>query len=195
MSSGCSVLKALVLALALGLAPGLHAELKPIGRASVQVFDVLKKGFVARTVLVAYQPEPEKLQVFLAGALPGSPLNARVQVDQLPHYETWVARRKAEGGMAWKALSALLDELKGRPAVFLTLAPLPLYGPAEVRVGLLNGHRFELFGVLSGTVAAGALGAQFEPTALRLEKASAKAAWQLLAPLARSQAARMAGQR
>jgi hypothetical protein len=183
----------IVIALLLMATP-LLAGLKPIGGASAQVFDAKAKAFKAQPAVVLYQAQPEVLQIHLPAFQSGAPLNARLHLDQLPHYQAWVRRRQAEGGMAWKALSALLDELQGRPVALLTLGPLPAQGPAEVRVGLLEGRRFELYGRVQGSVASSRRGLVFEVQDLSLEKASAKAAWGLLAPLARSQASRMAGQ-
>lgn len=181
---------------ALGLAAaGLHAEPRPIGAASVQVFDAKLKDLKARRCTVLYQAEPEALVVQMDGVSPGQPLHARLQADSLPHYDTWMAQRQAEGGLAWKVLSGLLQDVQGRPAVFLSLLPVPVQGSLELRIGLLNGSHFELFAVVQGQVSSSKRGLSFKVTDFRPEKASAKAAWAVLAPLARSQAARMAGQR
>lgn len=177
------------------LSSSLSAALSPIGAGLLQVFDEKAKELRPRPAAVAYQPEPEILQIHLPGFEPSGPLNARLHVDQLPYYDAWVARRKKEGGLAWTALSGLLDEVQGRPAVFLTFKDLPTQGPAEVHVGLMEGKRFELFARVQGTVASGKRGLVFEITDFHLEKASARAAWSALAPLARKQAVRMAGQR
>jgi hypothetical protein len=186
-------MRQVVIALLLMATP-LAAGPRPIGGAQAQVFDAKAKAFKAQQAVVAYQEKPEVLQVQVPGFQPGAPLNARLKVDQLPHYQAWIQQRQAEGGMAWKALAALLDELQGRPVAFLTLGPLPAQGPAEVRVGLLEGRRFELYGRVRGTVASSRRGLVFEVQDMALEKTSAKAAWALLAPLARAQASRMAGQ-
>lgn len=187
-------MKGLLLA-GLSLAAALGASLSPVGRARVSVFDLKAKAFVGQEAVVLYQAEPEVLQLQLPGFQPGQPLNARVDVQGLPHYQAWVDKRRAEGGLAWKALEALLGELKGRPAAILTLGPLPSQGPAELRVGLMDGHQFELYGRIRGTVASSRRGLVFEAQDLVLDKASARAAWSVMAPLARSQASRMAGQR
>lgn len=177
------------------LAAPLAAALNPIGGSLVQVFDAKVKDFRQQPVQVLYQPQPEVLQVQLPGFRPGTPLNARLHLERLPHYQTWVKRRQAEGGLAWTTLSALLGELQGRPASFLTLGPVPGQGPLEIRVGLLNERRFELYARVRGTVISSQRGLVFEVQELFPERASAKAAWAVLAPLARSQAGRMAGQR
>lgn len=185
---------ALFLALGLAGAP-LQAELRPIGHAVVQVFEAKAKVFKPQRVEVLYQPTPERLQLHLPSVAPGQALYARVELQSLPHYQDWVNRRREEGGLAWSALERLLRDLQGRPAVILTLGPLPSQGPVELRVGLLDGSRFELYGRVRGTLSQGRQGLFFEAERLLLEKASAQAAWTVLAPLARSQASRMAGQR
>lgn len=189
----------LILCFFLGVwAAPLPAALRPIGAAEIQVFDPGSRAFRGRGVLVVYQPPSEGaevLQVHLPGFEPQGPFNARLQVDRLPHYQAWLDQRRQEGGAAWKALEALLGELQGRPAVFLTHGPLPAQGRAEVQVGLMRGSRFELYGRAWGRVASGRRGTVFELEDWRPEKASARAAWALLAPLARRQAARAAGQR
>lgn len=173
----------------------LPAALRPVGAGELKVFDPVRKAWRPQGALALYQAEPEVLQLQLPGFLPRGPLNARLDLEQLPHYRSWLERRKAEGGLAWKALSALLDEVQGRPLAFLSLGPLPAQGPAEIRVGLLEGRQFKLYGRVRGTVASGHRGWVFEARDLVPETASAKAAWSVLAPLARSQASRIAGQR
>lgn len=185
---------ALFLALGLATTP-LHAELRPIGNAVVQVFEAKAKAFKPQRVDILYQPDPERLQIHLPRALAGQALIARVELQNLPHYQAWIDRRREDGGLAWSALERLLGELQGRPALILTLGPLPSQGPVELRVGLLDGTRFELYGRVQGSLSPGRHGLVFEAEKLLLDKASARAAWTLLAPLARSQASRMAGQR
>ncbi len=184
-----------LLAVLILLSTTLSAELRPIGGSQVQVFDAKAKAFKPQLAVVAYQGEPEVLQVHLPGFQPGGPLNARLELQKLPHYQSWVARRKKEGGLAWSALSALLEEVQDRPAVFLSLGPLPAQGRAEIRVGLLKGSQFELYARVQGTIASSQRGTVFEVQGMVLEKASARAAWAVLQPLARKQALRAAGQR
>lgn len=179
----------------LGFAPFLAAALRPVGGGEARVFDGRRKAWRDQGVAVLYQADPEVLQFHLPAFRPSGPLNARLDLEALPHYQAWVEQRRNEGGLAWKALSALLEEVRGKPVAFLTLGPLPTQGRAEIRVGLMEGSRFKLFGRVQGRVASGHRGLVFEAESLFPESASAKAAWSVLAPLARAQASRIAGQR
>jgi hypothetical protein len=122
-------------------------------------------------------------------------LNARLRVQSLPHYQDWVAKQSGDGGLKAQALLQLLAEIQERPVVALSLGPLPTQGLAEIRLGLMDGKRFELYARVQGRVASGHRGWVFEPTAFFPENATARAAWAVLAPVARSQASRIAGQR
>lgn len=177
------------------LAVSLSAGPVPIGGTPVQIFRASSRGFVFQPTLVLYQSEPEVLQIELPGYKAGSPLNARLELKSLPHYQEWVAKQTRDGGLKAKAIAALLAEVKDRPVVALSLGPLPAEGPTEIRLGLMDGHRFELYARVQGQAHSSRQGWSFEARSLRPENATASAAWAVLAPVARSQAARIAGQR
>lgn len=178
----------------LALAAGLPAAFRPVGGAVVEVFGPAK-AWVSTPARLLYQAQPEAMELRLAGLRPGHALNARLQVDKLPGYSAWLAQRQAEGGAAWGALQGLLQDLAGQPVVLLTHAALPAEGPAKVLVGLRKGARFELYASLDGQVQAQGQGLSFSPQSVAFESAKARLAWQLLAPLARAQARRVAGQK
>lgn len=177
----------LLLSLLLALAPDLPAAFHAIGGAQVEAFGA-SKTWQPVDLRVLYQDQPEGLQVAALGLKPGVPLNARVQVDQLPGYSLWLAQRQAQGGAAWAALQGLLQEAAGQPVVVLTLRPLPAQGPLEVLLGLRHGARFELYATFKGRLAPAGRSLIFSPESVAFEKASARLAWQLLEPLARAQA-------
>jgi hypothetical protein len=166
--------------------------LSPIGAVPVQLFRPVKQGFVTQPLTVLYQSQPEVLQIQAPGFEPAGPLNARLQLETLPHYGAWVTKQTQDGGLKAKAIRSLLAEIQGRPVVALTLGPLPSQGPAEIHVGLMDGKRFELYARVRGTVASSRRGWVFEALSLSPENATATAAWAVLAPLARSQAGRAA---
>jgi hypothetical protein len=184
-----------LLFLLLSGAASLAAALRPLGAGELKIFDASRRAWRSQGALVLYQADPEILQLHLPDFQPRGPLNARLDLEQLPHYRAWVERQRAEGGLPWKLLSTLLNEVQGRPIVFLTLGPLPAQGPAELRVGLLEGRHFKLYGRVQGNVASGQRGLVFEAQTLIPENPSARSAWSVLAPLVRAQAARIAGQR
>jgi hypothetical protein len=180
--------RAFGLSLLLLVAP-LCAGPVPIGGAPVQVFRASTRSFAFQPTVVYYQAEPETLQILLPGYKAAGPLNARLQLSSLPHYRDWVAKQ------AGPAVRALLAEIQDRPAVALSLGPLPAEGPAEIRLGLMDGHRFELYARVRGSAHSSRQGWAFEAQSLSPENPTASAAWAVLAPLARSQAGRIAGQR
>jgi hypothetical protein len=176
------------------LASSLAADPVAIGGTPVQVFRASTRSFGFQPTVVYYQAAPETLQILLPGFKVAGPLNARLQLTGLPHYQEWVAKQ-AGADLRGKAIRALLDEIQDRPVVALTLGPLPAEGPAEIRLGLMDGHRFELYARVLGTAVSSRQGWAFEARSLSPENTTASAAWAVLAPLARSQAGRIAGQR
>lgn len=185
----------LVLLLALGPASGdLGAAFVPVGGLHVEAFDESAKAWRTVPVEVDYQAHPEALRVRARGPKPGERLRLRLELQRVPYYRQWVDERRREGGAAWSALDAVLEQLDGGILAAQTLLPLTDGGGPEVALGLLKGHRFQPEARARGTLRFDAGIVSFEPQSLVFDDTRAALAWDLLAPMARRQAARAAGQ-
>ncbi len=170
------------------IAPTLHADWHPIGGILAERFDPAHKAWVPQPVRLFYEAQPEGIQAQLSAPKPGQPLTLRVDFKHLPRYSEWVAQRQAQGGAAWAALKALLDDVGDGPAVALVTEALPREGRIRVQLGLRRVSRFELYATLPGQVGPCGSALCFEPQEPQFASQSAALAWKLLKPLARAQA-------
>ncbi len=166
----------------------LLAAYRPIGQALPERFDPRHQAWVGLPTQIEFDPQLGKARLRLAPFPLGQVLTARLDFKHLPHFEPWMAQRRAEGGPSWTALKAILDDIGDGPAMALTQAPLAAEGRLHLLVGLRRGSRFELYATLTGFLDPCGKDRCFEPLEVVFASQSAALAWTLLRPLALKQA-------
>jgi hypothetical protein len=161
-----------------------HAAFRPIGRAPAEFFGGTKPHWLILPLTVDFDPSLEQARLRLSGQVSGQLLTARLDFKRLPGYGAWIAQRQAQGGPAWAALKAVLDELGDGPAMVLTHEKLPVQGPAKLLVGLRRGSHFQLYATVPGSFSPCGSRLCFEPGTPVFASRSAGLAWSLLKPLA-----------
>jgi hypothetical protein len=179
---------ALTVIIFLSISAALQAGYRPIGGARAEFFGGAKAGWLPLPVNVEFDPALETARLRLDRRSISLPLTARLDFKRLPGYATWVAQRQTQGGAAWVALKAILDELGNGPAMVLCHEAVPAQGPATLLLGLRRGSRFQLYATVPGVF--GPCGSRlcFEPGPPIFASQSASLAWSLLKPLALKEA-------
>jgi hypothetical protein len=182
-------MRPLVLALALlASACPLFAGYRVIGRALPERFDEGRRAWSSLPVLLEFDAAGSTPRLRFSALPLGRELTARLDFKRLPHYGEWLAQRQAQGGPAWTALKAILDELGNGPCMALTHEKLSADSACRLLLGMRRGSRFDLYASVPGRLSACGKDLCFEPGEPVFASHSASLAWDLLRPLALKQA-------